>query len=241
MVQKTKRPLADLFSESNDRSGGSSDHDSNAEGGKEKKGAKEFERLAKRALTEQLDIPKKFVILDGDIQKLWPGEVSVLEELFGQKVSQTWGYRSAVSGEHEHFEERTHEPEADGTYLLLSLQKYTDPVFRTVQEVGGGGGGGKTDKVFKSTLEKTVDRLAPDSQRAARQLLNEFLEKRGMRQAIQNLADQPLEGGATFAFAFVVISARALLALANGDFERAILLRDAMKNPEAFSFARERL
>lgn len=183
-------------------------------------------REAKRARGPNL------VLLDADIENLWPGEVEFLRQLYERnRLSQTWGYRSGAAGEHERFEKETHDPKG-GEYPLLALQTFSDPVFRTVEEVGGRG----FTKVFRTTLEKTVVEPTAEAQR----LLNDFMGKRGMRSAMQELADYPLDGS-TFAFAFVVISAQALLDIAGGHFKRAKELRDAFRDPSAFRLQRERL
>ena len=67
-------------------------------------------------------------IVQDDIQQLTPAETDALRTMHERGVSRVWGYRSAPDGDHERYEAATHESS------MLGLQRYTDPVFRSIDE-----------------------------------------------------------------------------------------------------------
>ena len=161
-------------------------------------------------------------IVQDDIQQLMPAETDVLRTMHERGVSRVWGYRSAPDGDHERYEAATHESS------MLGLQRYTDPVFRTIDECY------EDSKVYDSTLTTFVTDTVtrdPATLRDYQQLVVAFLAEEGMGALLQELADHDTSD-ATFAFSSVVAAARSVLLLAKGCGREAYDARNDFYNAQ---------
>lgn len=146
--------------------------------------------------------------IDAELQK---EERDALVRLYDKGVSNAWGYE-ANRAAHTNFEKRTHKD-------MRWLQQYTDPFFRSVQQVGGGK---KHKRVEESDIRLLLDAAKKPMGKKESKLLQQYFVanppvlKRFMKFAFLTRLDD-----ATVGFAAVVVAARAILFIACGKFTEA--------------------
>ena len=162
------------------------------------------------------------------------------------EVAKKWGYRSKDDGDHDHYEHVTHDWDQDsltdnGRGIMYFTQSYTDPIFRTIQQLckamhtnmknKGMYDGDFSDKFEKQNdwnrklFNKELNISESDLKLIQLFLLDFFCHHKSIIDAFKNIATYQLNSKENSEyFAFIILSSRALIYFALGEFKNGIYL-----------------